>query len=219
VCDPCCCEEASVVPEGAAPSQSEPQLAPPKKESGGGDLRPVPRWARRESPPSRPGQEQHGGPFRSRPTDYPVPAGAKVFINGYETRSQGTHRQYVSTGLAAGNLYPYAITVMVPRAPQTTSQTVADPQWDTRVETVYLKAGNTSAWTSSARRSGCWWPGPSDPRVVWQQPRDAQRSTPAVDCRCGGSSLTWQRETAGGWNGAGQGGAGEKDGWVMRLAA
>ena len=141
VCDPCCCEEASVVPEGAAPSQSEPQLAPPKKEAGGGDLRPVPAGPEGKSAVPDPGKSSTEARSDRGLLTIRVPAGAKVFINGYETRSQGTHRQYVSTGLAAGNLYPYAITVMVPRAPQTTSQTVAGPQWDTRVETVYLKAG------------------------------------------------------------------------------
>ncbi len=66
-----------------------------------------------------------------------VPAGAKVFINGHETRSQGARRQYVSTGLVPGKVYPYAVTVMVPR----TTQAAVGPQWETRVKTAYLRAG------------------------------------------------------------------------------
>ena len=70
-----------------------------------------------------------------------VPDGAKVFINGYETRSQGTRRQYASAGLVPGKVYPYAVTVMIPRAsPGAADSTV--PQWDTQVETVFLKAGD-----------------------------------------------------------------------------
>jgi len=44
-----------------------------------------------------------------------VPAEAKVLINGHATQSTGTVRNYVSYGLNEGNLYPYTVTVLVPR--------------------------------------------------------------------------------------------------------
>jgi uncharacterized protein (TIGR03000 family) len=44
-----------------------------------------------------------------------VPEDAKVFINGHETKSVGTRRQYVSYGLKAGLSYNYQIRVLSPR--------------------------------------------------------------------------------------------------------
>jgi uncharacterized protein (TIGR03000 family) len=41
-----------------------------------------------------------------------VPQGAKVFINGHETKSQGVERQYVSYGLQAGLSYNFQIQVL-----------------------------------------------------------------------------------------------------------
>jgi uncharacterized protein (TIGR03000 family) len=38
-----------------------------------------------------------------------VPAGAKVFINGKETATQGTRRRYVSFGLQSGLNYKYEV--------------------------------------------------------------------------------------------------------------
>jgi uncharacterized protein (TIGR03000 family) len=44
-----------------------------------------------------------------------VPADAKVFVNGYETKSKGERRQYVSHGLQAGLSYNYQIRVVATR--------------------------------------------------------------------------------------------------------
>jgi len=141
VCEPCCCEGAAVVTQGAASEHGGPHLAPPKKEAGAGEVKPVPAGPEGKSAIPEPPKGSTEAQSDRGLLTIRVPAGAKVFINGSETHSQGTRRQYVSTGLAAGNLYPYAITVMVPRATQASAQTGAGPQWDTRVETVYLKAG------------------------------------------------------------------------------
>ena len=68
-----------------------------------------------------------------------VPAGAKVFINGLETRSTGTRRQYVSHGLAEGKLYPYQVQVLLPRNPQGAGD---GRQWAIATRTVYLTSGD-----------------------------------------------------------------------------
>jgi uncharacterized protein (TIGR03000 family) len=44
-----------------------------------------------------------------------VPADAKVFINGHQTRSVGTHREYVSYGLETGLTYRYEVRAEVVR--------------------------------------------------------------------------------------------------------
>jgi uncharacterized protein (TIGR03000 family) len=42
-----------------------------------------------------------------------VPADAKVYINGFETKSTGTVRQYVSYGLKQGASYRYEVRVVL----------------------------------------------------------------------------------------------------------
>ena len=44
-----------------------------------------------------------------------VPAEAKVTVNGYETKSTGTRRQYVSYGLQAGQSYKYEVKAEIVR--------------------------------------------------------------------------------------------------------
>lgn len=44
-----------------------------------------------------------------------VPQNAKVFVNGYETKSKGESRQYVSYGLKSGLSYSYEIRVLAIR--------------------------------------------------------------------------------------------------------
>ncbi len=60
-----------------------------------------------------------------------VPADAKVFVNGYETRSTGPQRRYVSRGLQPGYTYRFDIRAQVNR----------DGQPVEEVRTVYLTAG------------------------------------------------------------------------------
>ncbi len=81
-----------------------------------------------------------------------VPPEAKVFINGQQTRSTASQRQYVSFGLERGKTYPYTISVLVPTKPQAaTGQSAEGTSAQQRQEafagvwtsrTVYLKAGN-----------------------------------------------------------------------------
>jgi uncharacterized protein (TIGR03000 family) len=52
-----------------------------------------------------------------------VPADAKVFINGRQTRSMGTHREYVSYGLEIGLTYRYEVRAEVVRDGKTIEDT------------------------------------------------------------------------------------------------
>ncbi len=44
-----------------------------------------------------------------------VPEDATVYVNGYQTKSTGNHRQYISNGLKPGLAYAYEIRVVVVR--------------------------------------------------------------------------------------------------------
>ena len=63
-----------------------------------------------------------------------VPDGARVLINGLETRSTGRHRQYVSYGLRPGAVYRYEIR----------AQIVRDGRLIEKTRTVYLTRGERS---------------------------------------------------------------------------
>lgn len=52
-----------------------------------------------------------------------VPAEAKIFINGNETTSTGSERQYISRGLNSGNRYDYEIRAEITRDGQTITET------------------------------------------------------------------------------------------------
>ena len=62
-----------------------------------------------------------------------VPYNAKVIINGYETKTTGSKRRYVSTGLKPGLTYKYEITAQLARNGKLAEET----------KTVYLQAGAT----------------------------------------------------------------------------
>ena len=52
-----------------------------------------------------------------------VPADAKVFINGHQTRSTGERREYVSNGLESGLTYRYEVRAEVVRNGKTVEET------------------------------------------------------------------------------------------------
>jgi uncharacterized protein (TIGR03000 family) len=64
-----------------------------------------------------------------------VPFDAKVYINGKETHSTGSRRQYVSYGLQSGMSYKYVVKVQVVRN--------GELQEDTKTET--MTAGDIKA--------------------------------------------------------------------------
>ncbi len=52
-----------------------------------------------------------------------VPADAKIYVNGVETTSTGTQRQYVSRGLQSGNRYAYEVRAEMTRDGSTVTET------------------------------------------------------------------------------------------------
>ena len=64
-----------------------------------------------------------------------VPEDAKVMINGLETRSTGSRRQYYSSGLKPGLTYTYVVRAQVIRNGQVQEDT----------QTVTLAAGQTNS--------------------------------------------------------------------------
>lgn len=60
-----------------------------------------------------------------------VPENAKVYVNGYETKSTGAQRRYVSHGLKDGLTYKYEVRAEVVRDGKTLEE----------VRTVYLTSG------------------------------------------------------------------------------
>ena len=60
-----------------------------------------------------------------------VPEDAKVFVNGYETKSTGAQRRYVSYGLKDGLTYKYEVRAVL----------VRDGKTQEEVRNVYLTSG------------------------------------------------------------------------------
>jgi len=72
-----------------------------------------------------------------------VPANAKVLINGRATQSAGAERHYVSYGLKDGKVYPYTVTVLVPRKSAITLVEGTPGEDEIQVSrTLYVKAGD-----------------------------------------------------------------------------
>lgn len=143
--DPCCCEPWTVsesvgewrepTPAPAEGDQSQPSPEPEPtngtngRDSGtespdGPDEPPFPTTPMQPPIEPRPGAD--GLPVNPTSFSQPtrdtsglltvyVPADAKVLINGYETTSEGSRREYVSYGLKEGLQYPYKIEAEVVR--------------------------------------------------------------------------------------------------------
>jgi uncharacterized protein (TIGR03000 family) len=143
--DPSCgCGEVTVYPAAPGapgpainqPTPADPQKKPaetPKPAEGGiPGLPPLPG-------PGAPAPEPKAGSAGTQdPTRADsgllaiyVPAEAKVFINGLETKSTGSRRQYVSYGLTAGYRYKYEVAAQIVRDGKILEET----------KTVYLTAG------------------------------------------------------------------------------
>lgn len=90
----------------AAPTNETPTAAPPKAEEG--------------APTS---YYQINTRENSGLLTIWVPAEAKVFINGMETKTTGSHRRYVSHGLQPGLTYKYVIRAEMERNGKIASET------------------------------------------------------------------------------------------------
>jgi uncharacterized protein (TIGR03000 family) len=78
-----------------------------------------------------------------------VPAAAKVYINGRETRTDGLHREYVSYGLKEGKIYPYTIRALVLASGAEGQSDSQGRRWVWITKTAYLKAGDRVGVTFS----------------------------------------------------------------------
>lgn len=121
-CAPVCCGEAATI--GTVTTPDAPALTPPQLPTQGPTpAPPPPREPSTPTPaiPPAPAAEPAVKPTTSilAPDSalltVIVPADAKVFVNGYETKSQGERRQYVSHGLQAGSSYNYQVRVVASR--------------------------------------------------------------------------------------------------------
>ena len=104
-------------PTPAAPATAPTMPAPPAAAPAmpGGAAPSITPPAGGYTPPSAPTTFSSPTPAESGLLTIYVPAEAKVTVNGYETKSTGTRRQYVSYGLQAGLSYKYEIKAEIVR--------------------------------------------------------------------------------------------------------
>ena len=125
ICTPTCCGDTcgsdcgdacqpSAAPMQTVPSTDAPTAAPP------------------QSAPQLPSSTQINTRENSGLLTIWVPGGAKVFINGMETKTKGTRRRYVSHGLQPGLTYKYVIRAEIVRNGKIATET----------KTVNLTAGS-----------------------------------------------------------------------------
>jgi len=126
--DPCCTvttyDTITPAPAPAQPTPApleEPAPAPPQIDTPLQPLEPESTDTQTQSPVS-----MDSGLLTIR-----VPEAAKVFINGYQTKSTGTLRQYVSRGLKPGLTYKYEVR----------AEMIRDGRPVEDIEVVYLTAG------------------------------------------------------------------------------
>lgn len=126
-----CCADGGVVapaaaapPAAPAPAPSKPTVAPPNP-----GFVPAPSTTP-TTPPSLPPSTSILRDGSGLLTIW-VPEDAKVFVNGYETKSTGAQRRYVSHGLKGGLTYKYEVRAQVVRDGKTLEE----------VRNVYLTSG------------------------------------------------------------------------------
>ncbi len=129
--DPCC--DGSVTP--AMPlTPAQPTPAPARTPAQPPAV-PQPTPATPQSAEPTPRTTQVTPPETSGVLTVWVPYNAKVTVNGHETKSTGSRRQFISYGLTPGFSYKYVVHATIVRDGQT--------QEDTR--TIVLKAGDVTA--------------------------------------------------------------------------
>lgn len=127
--DPCCGAEpqpissagdsSTIAPAPAAPATPPPPAAAPEAPPAAAAPEASPATGVSPlTPPSGAARAARAGKALLSVT---VPNSARVLINGHLTRTQGTHRQYISPGLKAGNQYVYHVRAELERDGKTFS--------------------------------------------------------------------------------------------------
>jgi uncharacterized protein (TIGR03000 family) len=108
----CCNSCGATVSDCGCGGEIQGQPVPSNNIQWGPSVKPTPATPR----PPQPAPQTTGlGATGSGLITIWVPAEAKVYINGLETKSTGTMRQYVSSGLIAGYVHTYEIRAVVVR--------------------------------------------------------------------------------------------------------
>jgi uncharacterized protein (TIGR03000 family) len=158
--EPCCNEVAvaSPSPTVVAPEVQKPTLAPrPASPTPGASksieedllLTPSPKPADTPKKSTNPNASDERTRGQSGLLSVHVPAAAKVFINGRETRTDGTRREYISHGLKEGKIYPYTIRALVLASGSEGQSDSQGRRWVWITKTAYLKAGDRVGVTFS----------------------------------------------------------------------
>ncbi len=137
-------KEPTPVEAKMGPTLAEPPEPPPETEPVAEP--PIPKTTEPAGPAPTPGPDEVPAepPAPAKPTtrtipargdngllSLRVPAEAKVIVNGLETKSTGTHREYISYGLKPGSVYKYEVRAQIVRGGRLVEQT----------RIVYLSAG------------------------------------------------------------------------------
>lgn len=158
--EPCCNEVAYDSPSATviAPDAQKPTLAPQRpaapapgpsrsiEEEFNLPLEKSPTTPKKSSNPSTSDEKTRG---QSGLLSVHVPAAAKVYINGRETRTVGTRREYVSLGLKEGKIYPYTVRALVLASGSDGQSDSQGRHWVWITKTAYLKAGDSVGVTFS----------------------------------------------------------------------
>jgi uncharacterized protein (TIGR03000 family) len=138
-------QKPTLAPQKSAPPAASPSESSIEKEFNLPSEKP-PSTPKKATNPSTSDERSRG---QSGLLSVNVPAAAKVYVNGRETRAVGNRREYVSLGLKEGKVYPYTIRALVQAS---TSEGQSDPEgrrWVWITKTVYLKAGERVGVTFS----------------------------------------------------------------------
>jgi len=152
-CAPVCCDigptccgavttAPAAVPSAASPTPAPPVPAPPRELNTPTPALPPAPGA--EPAPAKPSAAILGADAGLLTVI--VPQGAKVFVNGYETKSAGEQRQYVSYGLKPGFSYTYEVRVLAIRD--------GKPMEETRSVTLTAGQRTSVAFTDAKRNTG-----------------------------------------------------------------
>ena len=159
--EPCCTEVATVTSAPMIQQEERPTLAPKPAETPSISPSTTPLQdfekllEKEKSAPALPKKSATPGPVDqtsradSGLLSVSVPTAARVYINGRETQSMGSRREYVSYGLKEGKIYPYTVRALVLAKDAGQSTQPQEDRWVWITKTVYLRAGDRAGVTFS----------------------------------------------------------------------